>query len=325
MNATGSMTSTAPPWLEQWSIAYPHVGRPWTVRSATARGVLTPEPGTVEVVDPAADRRLPGLAKALESGRLVGYRAGRRAIVRSERGYVKVLRPSRVAGVVEAHRRLAIADVPVRVPEITQVCEDGRVELEILPGPSVHESIRSQRTPRLSIPVEGIAEALIGLHRISPTDDPPADEGPHVWATMAGRAEPEAVDGLLRIADRLAPPPAGASVLVHGDLHDKNIIVCGRSIGLIDLDGVRTGIAEDELANLGVHLQLRCLQSGRPIAVGRALAARLYRHYGANRTVSEARVHAVERHTWFRLACLYRFRRASRPLVPRLLELAVGR
>ncbi len=315
------------PWLTAWPIAYVHRRRPWTVRShsGTVWGTLQPETGAVEPTEPRDDRRLPGLAPALRSGRLVGYRYGRRAIVESPNGYVKVLRPSRVDAVVETHRRLLDADLDIRFPTVVAAHDDGRLQLEALPWPSLHDLIRSQRSCRLTLPVERIAEALARLHHLPLAAahlDPSAGDHPGAWQATVARAEPSAVDQLAEVARQLPSLPPVPPVLVHGDLHDKNVLVGDRSVGLIDLDGVRVGSAEDELANLGVHLQLRCLQSGRPGAVGAELAARLYRRYQDLRELSMPRLEAAERHTWFRLACLYHFRLASRPLVPSLLDFA---
>lgn len=318
---------TRPVWLQTWPVAYVHRSRSWTVRSqlGTAWGALSPEKAAIEPVEPADDKRLPGLARALRSGQLVGYRWGRRAVVRSDDGYVKVLRPSRVEALVDTHRRLHEAEIPVRFPRIVSANGDGRVELEALPAASVHDLIRSQRSHRLALPIERIAEALAdlhGIHRGAGPSGPSADDRPEIWPATVARAEPDAANRLELIAAQLPPLRPVPPVLIHGDLHDKNILVSDRSVGLIDLDGVRIGSAEDDLANLGVHLQLRCLQSGRPLAVGEELAVRLYRRYRNLREISPDRLHAAERHTWFRLACLYHFRVASRPLVPSLLELA---
>ncbi len=315
---------TAPAWLATWPIGYPHPRRPWTLRSGSGPewAALVPETGEIEPVEPGCDRRLPGLASALRAGRLIGYRVERRAVVQTAGRYVKVVRPSRLAQVVDAHHRLADTHVALRGPAVLQACDDGRIELAALPGPSVHDLFRSPGKA-VAIPIERVADALVALHRLEPTDDQAQAEPPDTWVRMVARAEPEVQARLAKLAERLPALPVAAPAVVHGDLHDKNVLLAGRSVGLIDLDGVRTGAAEDDLANLGVHLQLRCLQSGRPIEVGRSLSARLYRRYGAARAVSPARIDAVERHTWFRLACLYHVRKASRPLVPDLLRLAI--
>ncbi len=327
----------APAWLRAWPVAYVHRSRSWTVRSrsGTAWGALSPETGVVEPIEPADDRRLPGLVTALQSGRLIGYRYRRRAIVRSDDGtvgdgYIKVLRPSRLEAVADTHRRLGDANLSVRFPRVVSTHGDGRLQLEALPGSSLHDLIRSQHSPDLMLPIERIAEALADLHQLQPASEPPAREPvePPVgdtletWSATVGRADPDSALRLNLVARRLPSLPQVPEVLIHGDLHDKNVLLSDHGVSLIDLDGVRLGSAEDELANLGVHLRLRCLQSGRPIATGRELTGRLYRRYRELRELSVDRLDAAEQHTWFRLAALYHFRLASRALVPTLLDLA---
>ena len=227
---------TRPAWLEAWPIAHPHAHRCWTVRSEANWGLLDPETGVVSPVDPTTDRQLPGLAEAMKSGRLIGYRAQRRAIVRSGRDYVKIVRPSRVDQVVETHQLVAGARIPVMVPKVIGSDGDGRIQLQTLPGLSLHQLIRSQQKERLSLPVEQIADALLHLHLIGSTDRGPSGDPSHTWPTLVGRAEPAAVEELRAVADQLPPVPVGTPALVHGDLHDKNIIVGRGAIGLIDLD-----------------------------------------------------------------------------------------
>ena len=55
-------------WSAQWNTAYPRAKGAWTLSSGDRWGVLDPERGQANEVDPATDERLPGLAGALESG-----------------------------------------------------------------------------------------------------------------------------------------------------------------------------------------------------------------------------------------------------------------
>ncbi|MDH4171791.1 MAG: hypothetical protein OEW42_19585, partial [Acidimicrobiia bacterium] len=138
-----------------------------------------------------------------------------------------------------------------------------------------------------------------------------------------------------------------AEVVVHGDLHDKNVF-CDTPrpadaaqltatplladaaplggagpLALIDLDGLGLGAPEDDVANLAVHLELRNLQARTGLPFG-TRSGELYRSYQRTQPLDRERLEAVERHTWFRLACLYQYRVASRHLVPQLLRAARG-
>jgi len=82
----------------------------------------------------------------------------------------------------------------------------------------------------------------------------------------------------------------------------------------------------EDVANLAVHLELRLLQAGRGAGSysHRGLTEGLYRAYARRRPLDVDLLSCHERRTWFRLACLYRFRARSRHLVPSLLTRVVG-
>ena len=292
-------------------------------------GRLDPETGAVDTVDPAADRKLPALASAVERGELIGYRAGRRAIVAAPDRFIKVVRPSRLEALVATHRTLAATGPPdLALPHLLASAEAGSLDLSPVPGRSLHQLLRSrpsESTVRRAL--DAIGAALASFHATPPGPDRPrrAPDEAARWVATVGRSEPGEAARLAEVADGLPPlAPTGLarSAVVHGDLHDKNVFVTTGGVGLIDLDSVALGCPEDDVANLGVHLELRALQVGAEPALGHDRARRLFTTYGRHRPLDEQRLDAVQRHTWFRLACLYRFRAASRPLVPELLRRA---
>ena len=79
---------------------------------------------------------------------------------------------------------------------------------------------------------------------------------------------------------------------------------------------------EDDVANLAVHVALRSLQAGE--SIGRALTRRdvLIDSYSRHAPLDDERMAATEAAVWFRLACLYRYRAAGRPLLATMLGLA---
>ena len=145
-----------------------------------------------------------------------------------------------------------------------------------------------------------------------------------MWSAIlrcsAASVAPHLRSELASTADQLPPLPSAPVVCSHGDLHDKNIITAPRHIGIIDLDSTARRPAEDDLANLGVHLELRALQAGHPPIVGQRRSAHLVESYAVHRPIHKARFAAMRRHVWFRLACVYTFRRSSRRHVPVLLQ-----
>jgi hypothetical protein len=312
-----------------WPVAYPRHRGPWTLKGTGGWAGYDPDRGQIDVVDPPDDQALPALAGALDRGHLVGYRVGRRAVVAAPDRFTKVIRPKRLDPLVATHRWLAAADVTFATPHVVGCDPAGAVELSMIRGVDLHQLLRSGCSGFDLVPViERVAEALVTLHAATPADHltTSSPDTPERWIETVARAEPSAVSELQTVADTLPPLPAVALTPTHGDLHDKNVFSAsdGR-IGLIDLDGVALAAAEDDVANLCVHLQLRALQGSRPETEHGELADRLVGRYCDDRSLNLDRIEATTAHTWFRLACIYRFRRAGRHLVPELLRRAAGR
>jgi len=321
--------SPIPPWLAKWPTTYLCRRGPWTVRNDDAWGALIPETGEVSVVDPAADPALPGLERALTLGRLVSYRIGRRAVVATADSFIKVVRPKRVERVVENHelaRRLATCAVPTVLGHEA----DGRITVSAITGDSLHRKLRHGclgslcQDPGCLNPddLARVADAVAALHGASP----PAELGDHTdpgdWIDVVERF-PEGGAGFLRaIHDCIPKVPAGRTHLVHGDLHDKNLIFASSEVALIDLDGVSAGVAEVDVGNLTAHIVLRALQAGFGEAVGRSQVLEFLEAYRRRRPLDQAVVATAQRQTWLRLSGLYQFRQTSRHLAPVLAQLA---
>jgi aminoglycoside phosphotransferase (APT) family kinase protein len=125
-----------------------------------------------------------------------------------------------------------------------------------------------------------------------------------------------------RVAGELRTGAAGRTVAVHGDLHDKQILVADDgTVGIIDFDTLTAGEAALDLANLVVHLELRALQgactAGAAAAAGRALLDAY-----APDAAMRARMPAYARATRLRLAWLYAFRPSRAGVVSGLLGVA---
>lgn len=314
--------TSAPTFLEHWPVALPRHQGTWTVRAGDRRwGVLDPERRTVRPVEPAHDPALPGLKEVLRRGNMIGYRVGRRAIVATPNSFVKVVRPKRLDALLAAHTRLPHSTV--MVPHVIASDTSGWVEFSAVPGAPLHKILRRPFSgDEIPAVIHDIAQALVAFHGSSPPTDLPirALDCPQRWIETVGRVEPDAVAPLSRIARDLPELEASARCQVHGDLHDKNVFASQLGVGLIDFDNTGLGMPEDDVANLAVHLQLRSLQARQPAEVGEARADLLYSAYRNQRALDSDRLDAVERHTWFRLACLYRFRRSSRHLTFELLR-----
>ncbi len=314
------MNQPPPIWMRHWHRSAPRPSGPWTVTHGDDHGLLDPERGVVTTVDPAADRRLPGIAAALAEGdRLIAYRHQRRAVTRNTTSFTKIVRPDRAATIVDNHE-LLVGPAGFEAPRVLQATEDGRVRIEAIGGPSLHDRLRAG----VGIPIGEVATALAALHDVSPSAAVPGAtiDDPVRWIEIVTRMEPTRRESLRAVADDLPSVEPAGSALLHTDLHDKNIMLTDRGVHFIDLDGLAVGAPEIDVVNLGVHLELRALQAGREPGAARRQFENLLTAYQGRRPLDATNVAAIERQTWFRLACLYLCRPAGRRLAPTLLDRA---
>ena len=309
-------------WGKNWPTAYPRLRGAWTLRRHDRWAALVPESALVSTVDPRDDSKLPELRAATSLGQIIGYRIGRRAVVRTPDTFVKVVRPNRTERMVEAHEHLAETCPGIRTPHVLSATSRGRIELSTVAGPSLHQLLRVADDPAVRSAIGDVAAALAQLHDapISPGFERLEADPTERWVEIVRRAEPDFAPELETIAASLPRIEPRWSNLTHGDLHDKNVLLdCGQ-VGVIDLDGLGVGSAEDDVANLAVHLELRSLQRHSAADLGSAARRALYDAYRRHRPLDMERIALVERHTWFRLGCLYRFRSRTRNLTPLLLR-----
>ena len=320
-----------------WDVAWPRPEGPWPVRlwdpgaAQPAYGVYDPDTGVLHPVRPEEDPALPGLRWAMARGRLVSYRPGRRATVRldgSPPAYAKVVRPRRAA--VVAQRAGAVAAALAGSPGAPEIPGLADVDLELgllvfheVPGRPLHRGADGEALDRVGaalVAVHAVEAAGLGL----PTG---GGVGLGRYVRLAADAFPERAP-LLRAAlqeiTTLPRPSATRARLLHGDLHDKNVILGPHDVTLLDVDLARSGDPSDDLGNLAAHLVLRSLQAGRGLPSGRRAARRLVDAYrGAGGTAADEAVRREVSRTLLRLACLYQLRRRWQGLVPALAEEAV--
>lgn len=322
--------------VSRWTVIHPRPRGAWTATGASADGISSWSVIGDERIDPRVpsdDRDLPGLGSVLGHGELRSYRPGRRAVVALDDGatYAKVVRPRRAAELVARLGAVATitgcdADAP-RVPVVRRESrpDDGLVLLEALPGRSLHEALGTDVDPGARSEAIGVAAGMLAaFHRCDPrgADLPPATDGgsPAEWLAVVTKVHPGLNTYYAEVAERLGPGGAGVTdvipALVHGDLHDRNLLLDGGRGALLDLDGVGVGDPAIDVGNLAAHLFLRALQRGDDVGVGRADAAVLLTRHPAG----GARGARWGARSLFRLACLYRFRMASAHLAPTLLD-----
>lgn len=203
------------------------------------------------------------------------YRPGRRAVVHAagegDEVYLKVVRPSAFDALVAIHRGLA-SHLPV--PEVMAGDPSlGILVLRALPGVGLRDRVRTGATPfppagEVLDLLDRLAAVPVPTGAVAPT---PIPDGPSHHLTMIERVLPdeERLGELRRLlVDERRSVPRGEQVLIHGDLHEAQLMVEGSTItGMLDIDGVGPGERVDDLGRFLGHLSTLALGAGeaRPV------------------------------------------------------------
>ena len=185
---------------------------------------------------------------------LVGYRPGRRAVLRvptaDGSAWVKVVRPSRIERVVTAHDALRGAGLPV--PAVRGWSPEGLLVLDGAAGAPATEATWDPH--RLLDTVDDLRRRLAGVPLGWPARTSLAERLPWYLSRLV-QVVPDAerlhdIGG--RIAQVLAAAPASPAT-IHGDLHIGQLFLVDAAVsGLIDVDTAGRGDAgEDAAAFIG--------------------------------------------------------------------------
>lgn len=310
-----------------WTTAYPAHRGMWTVAGPQGWGALAPETFQIDRADPRRDPALPALKEASKRGTLTNYRVGRRAVIATGSTFLKVVRAKRMAGLVERHRLMESVASELCGSHIRELNFAGTIEVWPAEGLSLSLMLQRSTAAVTSRAVRSVARALVQLHgatlQVPAAAIEPAPAGR--WLEVLTRAEGHPPREFVTVSSLLpSMPPSGNRCLAHGDLHDKNIFVSGDTAQLIDLDGLGQGFGEDDVANLAVHIELRALQRRLPMERALGLKELLIDSYAAQTTLDDDRLLASMAHTWFRLACIYRYRSGPANLSAQLLARALA-
>ncbi|WP_152351698.1 phosphotransferase [Brachybacterium subflavum] len=208
---------------------------------------------------------MPGTAEHVPI-EVISYRPGRRAVLRAQlpdRGlYLKVMQPRRSGEIVERHRHLLAAGVPV--PRVI-AHREGLVVLEELPGMPLSRAILDQgvdacRAEDLVAMLDRLPASLFPLPM-----RPPWTDSIEFYAGIVSSSLPSLgprVDALVReIREGLAAvgrrQDLSAHDVVHGDFYEAQVFVDGGEVvGVLDIDTVGPGRRADDLACLLAHLSV---------------------------------------------------------------------
>ncbi|MHC5066452.1 MAG: phosphotransferase family protein [Planctomycetota bacterium] len=323
-----------------WDRFYPSNRGSWPGRMLTGDGELiygmfSASDESFRAIPAGGDKALPGLADAMARGELISYRPGRRATLRLSNSappsYIKLVRPERVLEQVTRHKLAqdlsaeSSPDFPLVPPLLAVTPERGSLVYAELSGRTLHSLLLGSGNVSEN-ELQQLASGLSCLHRTAldrVLKLPKAENRPlDAWL---GFIEDQAEDLLpdcrktLDQLEELVETPVSDS-LVHGDLHDRNIIFHQDRVALIDLGSLSRGSAIEDIGNLCAHLILRSLQSGNEGHSADLLVERFVNAYRrAGGSVDRPMLVTASARTLFRLACLYRFRRQQAWLCPMLL------
>jgi aminoglycoside/choline kinase family phosphotransferase len=180
---------------------------------------------------------------------------------------MKVLRPSRVAGLQQRHAALA-PHLPI--PHSLGWSRDlGIVAMQALGGRTLRQTIEDGE---LELPSP---QALVALLDQFPAaeDSAPVVKGAYQRAAeharLIGAVLPAAADQLEAIVTAIARATSDDAITaVHGDFHSSQVLVDGgRIVGLVDVDTAGAGQRLDDLANLLGQLSTLTLVSQQPAAI----------------------------------------------------------
>ncbi|MGH8875561.1 MAG: phosphotransferase family protein, partial [Acidimicrobiia bacterium] len=204
--------------------------------------------------------------------------------------------------------------------------ERGMTLWSYLAGRSLDE-LASSRSPEVLQAAAAAGEAVKALHTGPIPSGLPARDGAaeaawvEVWVERLAALAPflggQARVTLPRVRERLARS-AEPAALVHADLHDRQVMLDGGRVGILDWDTVAVGEPALDLANLLVHMEVRAMLGGRRAADAGPAGAAVMTGYGA---AHPGRIVDYAAAIRLRVACQYRFR----PPAAHICDLLINR
>lgn len=290
--------------------------------------------GELTLLSPAGtDPKLPELAadSSATDAQLLVHRAGKRAVVRHPQKVTKHLKPSKVSQVAtatEAVGRLA-ASSGFSVARVVAT-STGRLDFSLLPGKSLFDWADQGQDAWVRFTEIWPEFLALGAQAYRGGQTLPASFGSFSPPVHGSEQEAQVLarwkeqvesfgacasfasgQHLLDYIDRLIADLAlGAEddyVLLHRDLHDKQLLWDGTSLALIDLDTAAYGEAALDLGNLLAHLELRAVQGIYPQDFSQVVI-QLLETLGTDSGISPQRLDLYRQAARARIACVYSFR-----------------
>jgi len=318
---------------EVWRIARVWPGDPAPLeahRDGRVSGGHLLADGTVRLMAPNDDAKLPALDALARRGRVISHRPGKRAVVRLESTFAKAVRHGRGGSVADAHERAAtVLSRGFVVPELAARSADA-VELTAIPGRTLHEVGADPATSREAWRSAWRAWRAAWVETLRTGENDrfalhAASDEARILREWADRAtEHIGTTGrwsLRDVADRLVRglerAPTSPARFAHRDLHDKQLLWDDeRGIGIIDLDTCARADPALDLGNLQAHAELAVAQ-GRWTAERGDIAAEEIAAAASELGVRERAVDVWRRAARFRVACVHLLRPPGRRVAHR--------
>ncbi|GAA1474488.1 Phosphotransferase enzyme family protein [Corynebacterium felinum] len=132
-----------------------------------------------------------------------------------------------------------------------------------------------------------------------------------------GMLDAHSCQRLARSVDALAGEllkPADPCVVLHRDLHDKQLLWDGSQLSVLDLDTVAFGEAALDVGNVLAHVELRGFQKVYSDSV-QARISQAVRELADSLVISPSRLQAYTQAARLRLCCVYAFRPSAQPFI----------
>ncbi len=332
----------------KWDVLYPKKSPVWPARMIDSSGnlvfgVFDRDSFSLNPIQPKEDTLFEKHLSLLEKSTLVAYRPGKRAVLLSERQgvrrFTKILSPKKAHRLVSKVDQLSSLLASQRLPgghsrqplfpNLIRDSIDGALCFQEVPGVALHEILVSPDSSKEFIR-EGLtttAQGLAVFHELESREEFFWETRCHpdfdFWLELIQEHYPGLGSRYSTVAAGLFSTPGATSTnrLLHGDLHDRNLLVKGRKLSIIDIDSLGVGPSEIDVGNLCAHLVLRSLQKSESYEGGRRWVDVFLNSYeDAGGNLDRRLLRQEFESTLFRLSCLYLFRRRWRFLTPSLLD-----
>lgn len=212
-----------------------------------------------------------GIEEETVSSRRRSYRPARRAVFEvvtpTNRAFVKVVRPKRVAELQRIHTAMT-AEVPVPMSHGWNA-QHGLVVLQAMPGRTLRKALEagSRKLPT-GAAILALLDSLPHLESAVAVSGPRRRVGSH--ARLLQALLPRLADRIEGVVGLVEGAGSRQEQPVHGDFHSSQLLVRGTTlVGLIDVDTAGTGLRTDDLGMLLAHLAALSLTTSNRRVVDR--------------------------------------------------------